>query len=105
MARALSAARVRVAPEHEQEFFRVLCELAGYERAAGRRLWLFRNTDDPRWFIEFSESPDVSQHRSVVKRSAVELKLEERLRQLANYSPDANVMWREVPICPADSSS
>lgn len=105
MPRALTAARVRVAPEHEAEYLQVLGELAGRERALGRNLWLFRSADDPRHFLEFSECADVAGHRSVAERSAGDAVLERRLRQLAEYAPDADVVWSEVPLCPVESSS
>lgn len=105
MARALTAARVRVAPEHEAEYLQLLADLAARERAAGRNLWLFRSLKDPRQFLEFSESAEAARHRSVAARSADELRLERRLRQVADYAPDAEVAWSEVALCPVDSSS
>lgn len=96
---------MRVAPDHEVEYLRLLGELAGRERAAGRNLWLFRSAADPRQFLEFSECADAARHRSGTQRSMDEAALERRLRQLADYAPDADAVWSEVALCPVDSSS
>lgn len=104
-ARALTAARVRVPEAHEAEYLATLAELARLGAAAGRHLWVFRSADDPRLFLEFSESRTRDQHRHVAAASPAAAALERRLRELGDYAPDAGAFWTEVTLCPAASSS
>ncbi|HET7040531.1 MAG TPA: hypothetical protein VFI13_00870 [Gemmatimonadales bacterium] len=98
MPRSLSAARVRVAADREAEWLAVAARLAGLLEARGQHLWVFRSEQDPRLWLEFSESGDRAGHRSVAERTVEELSLEARLRTLATYDPDASALWTEVPL-------
>jgi hypothetical protein len=98
MPRTLSAARVRVAAEHESEWLAVVARLAALLAIRGQRLWVFRADRDPGLWLEFSESGDRADHRSVAERTVEELTLEARLRQLATYERDASALWTEVPL-------
>lgn len=96
MPRVLTAARVRVPAPNEQEYLQTLRELAQFADARGQRIWVFRNSKDPRLFIEFSESPTEMSHRAQASRLPDEIKLERRLQGLATYAPDAWDLWSEV---------
>ena len=98
MPKVLTAARVRVAAQHETEYVTTLRELSQFAEARGQRIWLFRNAKDPRLFIEFSESPTEMSHRAQASRLPEEIKLEKRLQNLATYAPDAWELWSEVPV-------
>ena len=98
MPRTLSAARVRVPAEHEAEWLAVAARLAALLSERGQHLWVFRAEHDPRCWLEFSESGDRADHRSVAERTVEELTLEARLRTLATYEPDASALWTEFPL-------
>jgi hypothetical protein len=104
MPKVLTAARVRVAAQHEKEYVDTLRELSQFAEARGQRIWLFRNAKDPRLFIEFSESPTEMSHRAQASRLPEEITLEKRLQALATYAPDAWELWSEVSVWPAERS-
>lgn len=96
MARTLSVSRVRVRAEGEAEYLASVRELARLAEGRGWHLWLFRRADQPGAFLEFSESRSRETHRAVAGRPADELALEERIRAVAEYAPDAWELWEEV---------
>lgn len=98
MGRVLTISRVAVRPEHEAEYLRTIQELAEVGKSRARNLWLFRNPDEPGQFIEFSESGTEHNHRARASRTDREERLERRLRQIAEYEPDAWELWAEVPV-------
>ncbi len=98
MPRTLSAARVRVPAEREAEWLAVVARLAALLERRGQHLWVFRAERDPGLWLEFSESGDRAEHRSVAERTVEELSLEARLRELATYERDASAIWAEVPL-------
>lgn len=98
MGRVLTISRVAVAPQHEAEYLRTIQQLAECGKSRARNLWLFRNPDDPGRFIEFSESRTELNHRVRASRTDLEERLERRLRQIADYEPDAWELWAEVPV-------
>ncbi len=104
MPKVLTAARVRVATQNENEYVSTLRELSQFAEARGQRIWLFRNAKDPRLFIEFSESPTEMSHRAQASRLPEEIKLEKRLQALATYAPDAWELWSEVPVATASQA-
>jgi len=59
---------------------------------------VFRNSKDPRLFIEFSERPTEMSHRAQASRLPEEIQLEKRLQSLATYAPDAWELWSEVSL-------
>jgi hypothetical protein len=98
MARALTVARLRVAPARQAEYLAVLAELEALGRARGRHLWVFRSGSDPDLFLEFSESGAVEHHRAVALAAGREAVLEARLRELGEHEPPVNELWHEVPL-------
>ena len=98
MPRTLSVARVRVPAERQPEWLATVARLAGLLEKGGQHLWVFRAEHDPGLWLEFSESRDRADHRSVAERTVEELTLEARLRTLASYEPDASALWVEVPL-------
>ena len=102
MPRSLTAARVRVPAEHEAEWLDVAARLAALLKAKGQHLWVFRAESDPGLWLEFSESGDRPDHRSVAAATPEFAALEQRLRELAIYDADASVLWTEVPLPPKD---
>lgn len=100
MTRTLSVVRVQVPPETRAQWLAILADLERAGRESGRRLWVFRHPSDPAQFLEFSESPGASLHRSRAA-SAREAALEARLAQLGAYEPGAPVLWEEVALASA----
>lgn len=98
MGRALTVARLRVAPAQQAEYLAVLGELEVLGRAKGRHLWVFRSGSDPDLFLEFSESDAAERHRTVMPAAGPELALEERLRELAARDAAAGELWHEMPL-------
>ncbi len=98
MARALTVARVRVAPAQQAAWLATLGDLQALERAAGRHLWVFRHPAERDLFLEFSEG-DATGHRSAVPAAGAGA-LEARLHDLGGYAADASVLWEEVPLTP-----
>jgi hypothetical protein len=80
----------------EGEYLAAVRELARLAETRGRHLWVFRKPDQPGTYLEFSESPSRATHRSVAERPADEQALEERIRAVADYAPDAWELWEEV---------
>jgi hypothetical protein len=104
MPRVLTVARVTVTPGAEEEYVRTVHALAEIGRGRGQRLWLFRSSERPFSYIEFCESRTELSHRARASRTEVEAKLEERLRVIASYAPDAWDLWEEVEApSPSDS--
>lgn len=97
MSRVLTISRVVVPPEHEAEYVRTVHQLAELARGRAQHLWLFRSEVLPGSYIEFSEGPSEIAHRSRASRTGVEERLEQRLRELAEYQPGAWDLWSEVP--------
>jgi hypothetical protein len=97
MPRALTISRVTVPAEHEAEYLATLQRLAGVAAKRGQHLWVFRSRAHAHTFVEFSESPSEMSHRSRASRTQAELRLEQRLQQLATYAPDSWEMWEEIP--------
>jgi hypothetical protein len=96
MARTLTTSRVRVGPGGESEYLAAVKALAVLAESRGWHLWVFRSADDPRLFLECSESRSVELHRALAMRPADERYLEERIRAVATYEPDAWDLWEEV---------
>ncbi len=94
MGRALTVARAMVPPACEDEYTKVLAELAAVARRRGGRFWAFRSRSDPGAFLEFLETADAT----AGARPHEELLLERRLRALATYGPDAEQVWDEFPL-------
>lgn len=102
MARTLTAARVRVPAQHEAEWLSVAARLAAHLGQRGQHLWVFRAESDPELWLEFSESGDRPEHRSVAAATPEIAALERRLREIAIYDADASALWTEVPLTPKD---
>ena len=96
MARALTVSRVRVPDGKDGEYLSAVRELAGLAEARGWHLWVFRSRDDPRLFLECSESTTAESHRALARRPADERRIEERLRSIAMYQPGAWDMWEAI---------
>ena len=71
-------------------------ELAGLAEDRGWHLWIFRSAGDPQLFLECSESRTAGEHRAIAERPADERRLEERIRAVATYQPDAWDLWEEA---------
>jgi hypothetical protein len=96
MARTLTVSRVRVQPGAEQEYLAAVQALAALAGNRGRNLWVFRHSGDRQLFLECSESGSAETHRAVAEPPADERRLEERIRAVATYQPDAWELWEEV---------
>src|SRR5205809_7597529 len=93
-----TARGVIVPTERETEYVNTLGWQSQSAGSRGQKIWLYRNAEDPRLFIEFSESPTEMSHRAQASRLPEEIKLERRLQALATYAPDAWELWSEVPV-------
>lgn len=98
MARVLTAARCTVPAEHEAEYLKTILGLARIGGQRGQRIWLFRQSDDPRRFIEFTEAPTRLAHRRFASKTTPEQQLERRLTRLAVYDDDAWQLYEEQPL-------
>ena len=98
MGRALTVARLRVAPARQAEYLAALAELEALGRPRGRHLWVFRSSTDPDLFLEFSESGAVEHHRAVALAAGREAVLEARLRELGERESSPDELWHEVPL-------
>jgi hypothetical protein len=98
MARTLSVARLSVHPARQNEYLAAIRDLATLAARRGQHIWVFRSQGDPNTFLEFSESPTTMSHRNVASRTPEELRLEQRLHQVAGYQRDAAELWEEVPL-------
>ena len=98
MARTLSVSRVTVPAAAQAEYLETLRQLAGLAEPRGRHLWLFRLPGRQDAFLECSESRSRDLHRGIDPQGDDERRLEERLRQLASYPPDAWELWEEVAL-------
>ena len=98
MGRALTVARLRVAPARRAEYLAVLAELELLGRARGRHLWVFQSGTDPNLFLEFSESGAVEHHRAVALAAGREAVLEARLRELGERESSPDELWHELPL-------
>lgn len=98
MARLLTVARVNVPMAHQEEYLRVVQQLAAIGAGRGQSLWVFHSETDPRAFLEFSESRTEMSHRSRASRTDLEVKLERRLQEIAEYEPGALDLWEEIPM-------
>jgi hypothetical protein len=97
MSVVLTIAQATVPPEREAEYVRIVHTLAALGGERSRRLWLFRSRSAPGRYIEFSESPTETAHRSRASRTDLEARLESRLLELAEYAPGATDFWEQVP--------
>jgi hypothetical protein len=96
MARTLTVSRVRVRPGGETEYLAAVKALAALAEGRGWHLWVFRSPGDPQLFLECSECRSTESHRAIAERPADERWLEERIRAVATYQPDAWDLWEEV---------
>jgi len=96
MTRTLTVSRVRVRPGAEPEYLAAVAALAALAEQHGWHLWVFRAPGDPQLFLECSESRSAETHRVRAGRPADEQRLEERIRAVATYQPDAWDLWEEV---------
>lgn len=98
VARVLTAARYTVPAEHEAEYLKTILGLARIGSQRGQRIWLFRQSDAPRRFIEFTEAPTRLAHRRFASKTTPEQQLERRLTRLAVYDDDAWQLYEEQPL-------
>lgn len=103
MPRVLSTSRCIVLPANEEEYLATVAQLAAECRARGQRFWVFRHATDRQRFIEFTEAATPFAHRVAASRTAEELRLEQKLRQLAHYAADAWDLYEEVPLTTTSS--
>jgi hypothetical protein len=96
MPRTLTVSRARVGEGSEEAYLAGVRELATLAEARGWHLWVFRRPDNPRLFLECSESRSAEAHRTAVDRPVDERRIEERLRAIATYEPGAWDLWEEV---------
>ncbi|MBA3556576.1 MAG: hypothetical protein H0W29_17735 [Gemmatimonadales bacterium] len=95
MARTLTVSRVRVRAGAETDYLAAVAELAALIETRGQHLWVFRRRDQPGLFLECSESRSAETHRAVAERPDDERRLEQRIRAVATYEPDAWDLWEE----------
>lgn len=98
MARSLSVARVRVGLDKQGEYLSALRELAVLGSKRGQHIWVFKSQRTPDTFLEFSESPTPMSHRNIASRTPEEIRLEQRLHNVAAYDNEAGDLWEEVPL-------
>jgi hypothetical protein len=94
----LTAARVRVAAEHEVEYLGLLEVLAQRLAARGQHLWVFRARGEAGVFLEFTEGKDDTSHRVRGPADQDEAELEARLARIATYDESREAQWDEVPL-------
>lgn len=94
MARTLTAARAMVRPQDEPQYLALLTERATAAQRRGARFWVFRNRSTPGAYLEFTESPG----SGAGARSAEEIEIERRMRDIALYGPDAEEVWEEYTL-------
>ena len=98
MPRTLTVSRVTVRAGAEGQYVTAVAELARLSETRGRHVWLFRARGADGAFLECSESRTGEQHRAVAALGEDERRLEDRLRDLATYAPDAWELWEEVAL-------
>jgi hypothetical protein len=98
MPRTLTVSRVTVPPDAQPEYLEVLRKLVRLSEGRGRHLWVFRLPGRADAFLECSESRSRELHRAVADKAEDEMRLEDRLRELASYRPDAWELWEEVAL-------
>jgi len=104
--RILTVARVTVPPEHEVEYITTVHALAELGAPRGQHIWLFKSGHTNHTYLEFSESRTEMSHRTRASRTDLELRLERRLRVIAQYAPGSSELWEEVePPEPPRTSS
>ncbi len=96
MTRVLTIARVTVRPEHELEYIQAVHALAELGAPRGQHLWLFKSGRTPHTYLECSESRTEMSHRTRASRTDYEMKLELRLRAIAEYAPGSSELWEEL---------
>jgi hypothetical protein len=96
MARTLTVSRVRVRPGSEAEYLAAVRELARLAETRGWHLWVYRRSEQPDVFLEFSESRSRETHRALAQRPDDERGLEQKIRDVADYEPGAWELWEEV---------
>jgi hypothetical protein len=79
-----------------QEYLTAVRQLATLAEERGWHLWVFRRPGDPTQFLECSESRSLDRHRAVAPRPEDELKLEQRIRAVAEYEDGAWDLWEEI---------
>ncbi|HEU4828607.1 MAG TPA: hypothetical protein VFT04_05380 [Gemmatimonadales bacterium] len=94
MARTLTAARAMVRSEDERRYLALLAERAAAAQRRGARFWTFRNRSTPGAFLEFTESAG----GEAGARTADEIEIERRMREIALYGPDAEEVWEELAL-------
>lgn len=105
MTRILTVSRVTVPPEHEVEYINTVHALAELGAPRGQQIWLFKSGRTAHTYLEFSESRTEMSHRTRASRTDLELRLERRLRTIAEYAPGSSELWEEVePPEPRPSS-
>lgn len=91
MARSLTVSRAAVPAGSLDRYRSELIKLQRAVEARGARFWAFRSASSPDTYLEFVESAA----ESAGARTKAELVIEERLRALAVYGPDAEELWIE----------
>jgi len=106
MTRVLTVSRVTVLPEYEIEYITTVHALSELGVPRGQHIWLFKSAQTPHTYLECSESRTEMSHRTRASRTDLELRLERRLRVIAQYSPGSSELWEEVePPDPPRASS
>ena len=98
MPRTLSARWVRLSEGLEQEYLETVRQVkAGVERGGGH-FWLFRHPTLADVYLEFREhdGPPTAADRETADPELV--RAERRLLEIAEYTPDAEVLWEEIPL-------
>ena len=94
MTRTLTVARARVPETAVQQYRALLPERAAAANRRGARFWVFQSASEDGTYLEFTEAPD----GSAGARTAEEIAIERRMRELALYGPDAEAVWEEVQL-------
>jgi hypothetical protein len=87
---------VRVRQGAEPEYLAAVHELAALHESRGRHLWVFRGRGQPGLYLECSESRDADHHRAMIDLPEDELRLEARIRTVADYESGSWDLWEEV---------
>lgn len=90
MARRLTARWVRLFEGREAEYLGLIGAVREAVARGGGHFWLFRHPVLREVFLEFREACG--------QAPAGPPEVEARLRSLGEYTPDADVVWEEIPL-------
>ncbi len=98
MPRCLSARWVRLAHGLEQEYLDTLLRVKAAVERRGGHFWLFRHPTLADVYLEFREGVGPADSAELPPFDQELDGAERRLHEIAEYTPDAEVLWEEIPL-------